>query len=165
MDGVFLPYRVAASRPGPPPGRADNGPVTLVRALLLIALGAGAAVATDRFLLEEEAPALVIPPVSDSEPGPGDPPVVWVDGSLERIGESDLLVQVGTGPRIGVERFAAGATRFLRLDEEGWVELTAEEIAALRPGGRACLETLLDGRTFLAIRVFLSAGCGPALGA
>jgi hypothetical protein len=138
--------------------------VTWVRALLLIALGAGGAVAADRLLLEDSAPARVVPPVSVSEPGPGDPPVVWLDGSLDRIGESEILVQVGEGPRIQVERFAAGATRFLRLDEEGWVELTAEEITALRPGGRACLETLLDGRTFLAIRVFLSAGCGPALG-
>lgn len=139
--------------------------MTWVRALLLIALGAGGAIAADRFFLEETAPARAVPPVSNSEPGPGDPPVVWLDGDLDRIGESELLLQVGQNRRIRVERFAAGATRFLRLDDEGWVELTAEEIAALRPGKRACLETLLDGRTFLAVRVFLSAACGPALGA
>jgi len=91
--------------------------------------------------------------------------VVWLDGDLDRIGESELLVRVSPDQRIRVERFAAGATRFLRLDDEVWVELTAGEIAAIPPGGRACLETLLDGRTFLAVRVFLSAGCGPAIGA
>jgi hypothetical protein len=139
--------------------------VTWVRALLLLALGGGAAIAADRLLLEDTAPAQAVPPVSSSEPGPGDPPVVWLDGDLERIGESELLVRVGQERRIRVERFAAGATRFLRLDEEGWVELTAGEIAALRPGSKACLETLLDGRTFLAVRVFLSAACGPSLGA
>jgi hypothetical protein len=138
--------------------------VTFIRAVLLLALGAGAALAADRFLLEESAPARVVPPVSESEQGPGDPPVVWLDGTLERIGESELLVRVGRGPQIPVERFAAGATRFLRLDGARWVELAPEEIDAVGTGGRACLETLLDGRTFLAIRVFLSAGCGPALG-
>lgn len=139
--------------------------MTWVRAIILIALGAGGAIAADRLLLEDAAPARVVPPVSNSEPGPGDPPVVWLEGDLDRIGESELLVRVGQDRRIRVERFAAGATRFLRLDDEGWVELSAREIDALRPGGRACLETLLDGRTFLAVRVFLSAGCGPALGA
>jgi hypothetical protein len=139
--------------------------VTWFRALLLLAIGAGGAVAADRLLLEDAAPARSIPPVSESESGPGDPPVVWLDGTLERIDESELLVRVGQGPQIPVERFAAGATRFLRLDGGTWAELTSEEIETIEPGAGACLETLLDGRTFLAIRVFLSAACGPALGA
>jgi hypothetical protein len=144
--------------------RPDNGRVTLLRALLLIALGAAAAVAVDRLVLQETtATGGGPPPVSGSEPGPGDPPVVWVDGTLERITGSELVVRVGRGPRLEVERFAAGATRFLRLTDGEWSELAAEEVEAVRPGGRACVETLLDGRTFLAIRVFLSAGCGPAL--
>jgi hypothetical protein len=154
--------------PGPAAGRSgglDNDRVTFVRALLLLALGAGAAVAVDRLVLEETSSTdQVPPPVSGSQPGPGDPPVVWLDGTLERITESELVVRVGRGPRIEVERFAAGATRFLRLGEGGWVELPAEEVDAVQSGGRACLETLLDGRTFLAIRVFLSTGCGPAPG-
>ena len=137
--------------------------MTVLRALLLLLIGAGAALAADRFLLEEAGPVRSIPPVSESEPGPGDPPVVWLDGTLEGIDESEMVVRVGQGPQIPVERFAAGATRFLRLDGGEWVELDAGEIDAIEPGAGACLETLLDGRTFLAIRVFLSAGCGPAL--
>jgi hypothetical protein len=138
--------------------------VTFFRALLLLALGAAAALAVDRLVIEEASSTNdVPPPVSGSQPGPGDPPVVWLDGTLERISDSELVVRLGRGPRIEVERFAAGATRFLRLEDAGWEELPDEEVAAVRPGGRACLETLLDGRTFLAIRVFLSAGCGPAL--
>jgi hypothetical protein len=144
--------------------RPDNGAVTFIRALLLLAFGAAAAIAVDRLVLEDTAPARSVPPVSGSESGPGDPPVVWLDGNLDRIDDSELLVQVGRGPQITVERFAAGATSFMRLDGDEWVELTTEEIDAIRPGAGACLETLLDGRTFLAIRVFLSAGCGPALG-
>lgn len=137
--------------------------MTFLRALLLLAVGAGAAIAVDRLVLEDAAPARSVPPVSESESGPGDPPVVWLDGNLERIDESELLVRVGQGPQITVERFAAGATRFMRLEGGEWVELTSEEIETIEPGAGACVETLLDGRTFLAIRVFLSAGCGPAL--
>jgi hypothetical protein len=137
----------------------------MFRVLLLLAVGAGAAIAVDRLLIEDTAPARSVPPISESESGPGDPPVVWLDGSLERIDDSELLVRVGQGPQITVERFAAGATRFMRLAAGEWVELTSEEIETIEPGAGACLETLLDGRTFLAIRVFLSAGCGPALGA
>jgi hypothetical protein len=139
--------------------------VTLFRVLLLLAVGAGAAIAVDRLLIEDTNPGRSVPPVSESESGPGDPPVVWLDGSLERIDDSELLVRVGQGPQITVERFAAGATRFMRLTGGEWVELTLDEIETIEPGAGACLETLLDGRTFLAIRVFLSAGCGPALGA
>jgi hypothetical protein len=102
------------------------------------------------------------PPVAETEPGPGDPPVVWLDGTLESITDADLALRDGTGPRIPIERFAAGATSFLAPNGDGWRELSEEEIATLEAGAHACVETLLDGETFLALRVFLAAGCGPA---
>jgi hypothetical protein len=46
----------------------------------------------------------------------------------------------------------------------GGRELSDQEVAGLEAGARACVETLLDGETFLALRVFLSADCGPAAG-
>jgi hypothetical protein len=138
--------------------------VTWLRALLLIAVGAAVAVSADRLVLRpttsEEAP----PPVSETEPGPGDPPLVWLDGTIETISDSALAVREGQGPRIRVERFAAGATTFLRQDGDGWSELSTGEVEALEAGQQACVEALLDGETFLALRVFVGTGCGPAAG-
>lgn len=152
--------RPASSFPGP---RGHNGVVTWVRALLLIALGAAAAVSADRLILRPAVSSEGIPPVAETEPGPGDPPVVWVDGTLESISDSALAVREGRGPRIQVERFAAGATKFLRQESGAWRELSTEEAAGLEAGQQACVEALLDGQTFLALRVFLGAGCGPAV--
>jgi hypothetical protein len=137
-------------------------PMAFLRALFLLALGAAAALAVDRLVLEPTAAETSPPPVSGSEPGPGDPPVVWLDGSLEEVSASQLVIQEGSGPRLEVERFAAGATSFLRQDGDEWVVLGEDEIEAIETGQAACLETLLDGGTFLALRVFLGVDCGPA---
>lgn len=135
------------------------------RGLVLLAVGAAAAFGVERLMLRPTATGDAAPPVSESEPGPGDPPVVWLDGTLESIGDADLALREGQGPRIPIERFAAGATAFLRQDGSGWRELSDDEIEELEAGARACVETLLDGGTFLALRVFLAADCGPAVGA
>jgi hypothetical protein len=89
--------------------------------------------------------------------------VVWLDGTLESITESELAVREGQGPRITIERFAAGATSFLRREGSGWRELSPDEVDSLEAGAATCVETLLDGGTFLALRVFLEADCGPAV--
>jgi hypothetical protein len=134
-----------------------------IRGLLLLALGAAAAVSADRLLIRPTSSADAGPPeVTDSQPGPGDPPVVWLDGILVEVNDSQLSVQEGRGTSIQVERFAAGATRFLRLDGDRWLELSQAEAGAVEGGEQACVEALLDGRTFLALRVFLGAECGPA---
>jgi hypothetical protein len=130
--------------------------------MVLLVLGAAAAFSVDRLVLRPSASEGTAPPVSESEPGPGDPPVVWLDGTLESITDSELAVRDGRGPRISVERLAAGATRVLRQDGSAWRQLSGDEVAGLEAGEEACVETLLDGGTFLALRVFLGAGCGPA---
>jgi hypothetical protein len=134
----------------------------LFRGLVLLAVGAAAAFGVERLMLRPTASGDTPPPVAESEPGPGDPPVVWLDGTLESITDADLALRDGQGPRIPIERFAAGATAFLRRDGAGWRELSEDEIGALEAGTQACVETLLDGGTFLALRVFLAADCGPA---
>lgn len=136
--------------------------MSLLKGLVLVALGAAAAVSVERFVLSPTSMVETPPPVTGNEPGPGDPPVVWLDGSLEEVSESKLVLREGQGPRLEVERFAAGATSFLRQDSGRWVVLGDEEIRAIPTGQPACLETLLDGRTFLALRVFLGVDCGPA---
>lgn len=151
--------------PKPPDRTAGhNGPVRWVRGLVLLTMGAAAAFGVERLVLRPAVSTGAPVPVPRSEPGPGDPPVVWLQGTLESISETDLALREGQGPRIPIERFAAGATAFLRRDDGGWLELAEPEIEALEAGTRACVETLLDGGTFLALRVFLAADCGPSGG-
>ncbi len=140
----------------------DNEPVRVVGGLLLIALGAAAAVTVNRVWLEPETSEASPPPVPQSAPGPGDPPVVWIDGTLEEVSDSQIAMRDGAGPRVEVERLGQGATSFLALAGSEWTELTEDQVADLDTGGAACVEALLDGQTFLAIRVFLGVGCGPA---
>jgi hypothetical protein len=128
--------------------------------LVLIGLGAAGATVVDRLLV---TPTISnrSGPVPETEPGPGDPPVVWVDGILERASPEGLVVREGDGPRIDVERFAAGATSVFRLRGADWNELSEAESAGLPTGGEVCVEALLDEGRFLALRVFLGADCGP----
>ena len=131
----------------------------LLLGVVLVGLGAAGAVATDRLLLEpaaEDRPGATIP---ETEPQPGDPPLVWLEGRLEEVGERGFVIREGEGPRIEVERFAGSATRFYHLVEGRWLELAAG--VDVPPGGEACVEALLDAEAFLAVRVFLGAGCGP----
>jgi hypothetical protein len=138
--------------------------VTVFRAIVLIALGAGGALAVDRLVISPEPAVSGSTGVGRSEPAPGSPPLVWLDGTLEEIGDGSLAVREGEGARVDLERASAGGTRFYRLDDEGWTALSDEDAAAVDAGQRVCVEALLDGRNLLALRVFLGAGCVPAPG-
>jgi hypothetical protein len=128
--------------------------------LLLVgaALGLGAAYLWPDWLPAASPSAVGI---DRSEPMPGEPPVVWVDGTLEEVAEARLVIRRGEGRRLEVERFAEGATVFLAPTDGDWVELSPGQTAEVEPGAEACIETLLDGRTFFALRVFLGTSCGP----
>jgi hypothetical protein len=135
----------------------------LVRGLLLIALGAGAAVAADRMLIPDAVPlGAGSPPVERTEPRPGDPPLVWIGGELEEVGETQLTLTEGEGPKVVLERFSGDATRFFLPDGDTWRQLDAAEIRSLDAGKDACVEALVDEDAFLAIRVFLDRTCAPA---
>ena len=131
-----------------------------LQGVLLLALGGAAAVAGDRLVVREPTSGDV-PPIRRTEPEAGDPPLVWVEGTLETVEDDRLVVRDGEGPRVTVQRFAGGATRFLRPGGDEWTELEGEELGDVRGGEEACVEALLDGETFLAVRVFLGAACGP----
>jgi hypothetical protein len=135
--------------------------VALLRALLLLALGAAAALGADHVLRHASSTAPASGVVDESEPGPGDPPVAWLDGHLAEVGAGRLVLQEGEGPTIRLERFAEGATKFLVLEPQGWRELGEDEVGAVEAGGDVCVEALLDGRIFFALRVFLGSSCGP----
>lgn len=134
----------------------------LIWGLLLLGTGAAGAVAADRLLIGPIEPTVGSPPISRTEPRPGDPPLVWVDGSLEDVGETQLLLRQGEGPTVTVERFAGHATRFFRPYGDEWRQLAEDEIAAIGTEDEACIEALVDGEAFLAIRVFLERICAPA---
>jgi hypothetical protein len=142
-------------------GVRENGPV--LRALLFVVLGAGAALAVDRLVLTTGDDADV-PAVPTERPAAGSPPLVWLDGTLSEVGPGSLALRDGPGPVVDLERAAAGATQFFSLDGESWAPLSEEDADATAAGQEACVEALLDGRTLLALRVFLGVGCGPAPG-
>ena len=131
--------------------------------LLLLAIGAAGAVAADRLLITPAASSSgETPPIERTEPGPDDPPLVWISGSLEEVTETQLVLREGDGPRVAVERFAGEATRFFRPVGGRWRQLARAEVGSVEPGEVACVEALADGEAFLAIRVFLERTCAPA---
>ncbi len=135
------------------------------RGLLLLSLGAGAALAVGALLRQDETPVprAPVPPVADRQPqGPGDPPVVWLSGEVHAIGPSHLVVRSGRGPEIRLQRLGEGATTFLRLRGDRWRRVRPAAVERMGRGRAACVESVLDRRTFLALRVFLDARCGPA---
>ena len=133
----------------------------LLTGILLLGIGAAGAVAADRTLINGVERTSGSPPIEHAEPGEGDPPLGWIGGELEEVGEDSLVLGEGKGPRIVVERFAGEATRFFRPEAGSWAQLPQEEVARIRGGETACVEAIVDGEAFLAIRVFLERLCGP----
>ena len=137
----------------------------LLKGLLLIAIGAGGALAADRYLLTEDVLPVRgsgSPPIERTTQEPGDPPLVWIGGTLEEIGDSQMTLKEGDGPEVVLERFAGDATRFFRPDGDEWRQLDGAEVTAIDNGEPACVEALVDDQAFLAIRVFLERDCAPA---
>ena len=134
----------------------------LLSAVLLIAVGAAGAIAVDRVVLEPSPTASEVPPVTGSEPAPGSPPLVWLEGTMEDVSEGSLSVREGQGAVVELERAVAGATEVFRLEDRQWAVLSDQEAAGVEAGQQVCVEALLDEGTLLALRVFLEAGCGPA---
>lgn len=100
------------------------------------------------------------PPTPTQRLGPNQPPVIWLGGTLTEVTPDHLEVLEGAGSVIRLRRLAGTATSFFRVSGRSWRRLAPQ--AQVPAGQEACVETLMDGRTFLALRVFLGAGCGPA---
>ncbi len=128
--------------------------------LMAVAFAAGAFVALNWLDSEEPEVTGATPRVEQRDPAPGDPPVVWVSGTLTAVTDARLEVQEGEGPTIRMERFAAGATSFQRLRGGRWRELP-EARAEEQVGSPVCVEALHDEGDFLALRVFLDTTCSP----
>ena len=134
----------------------------MIRVLTAAALLAGGAVAG--YLWRDANPppgnAAGASAIEQNVPGPGDPPVVWLTGTLAEIGRDEMVLEQGDGPRLHLQRFAAGATRFHTMEGGVWRVLSRPEADAA-VGEAACIETLMDGDSLLAVRVYLDAACAP----
>ncbi|HCO01886.1 MAG TPA: hypothetical protein DIT48_00720 [Actinobacteria bacterium] len=98
------------------------------------------------------------PPTPSQNLGPGEPPVVWIGGILQKVSAGALTVHGAAGSTLTVRRLK-GATSFFHVSNDRWVRLDAG--SPVHPGQTVCVETLLDQPTLVALRVFLGAGCGP----
>ena len=101
-----------------------------------------------------------IPTIPPESLGPGQPPIIWVGGTLSKVAADGLQVTEALGSVVTLRRLARGATVFYRISGAAWRRLTP--VAKVSAGQLACVETLLDGAHLLALRVFLGADCGPA---
>ena len=101
-----------------------------------------------------------LPTTSAQPASPGEPPIIWVGGTLAEANADRLLVRDSLGSPIDLLRLAAGATVFFRVAGSVWQGLPERD--TIPTGGPACVETLMDGTNLVALRVFLGATCGPA---
>jgi hypothetical protein len=108
------------------------------------------------------APPPGVPPAppETGSAAPGEPPRVWISGTLTDVTDARIDVREASGQDVTMQRLAAGTTSFFRVSNGAWEKLApAAQVSA---GQAACTEALLAGRNLLALRVFLGTGCGPA---
>jgi hypothetical protein len=101
-----------------------------------------------------------VPPAHATSVAPGEPPRVWIAGTLTDVTDSRIDVREPSGQDVTLQRLAAGTTSFYRISNGAWAKLAPQ--AQVPAGETACTEALLAGTNLLALRVFLGAGCGPA---
>jgi hypothetical protein len=87
---------------------------------------------------------------------------VWVGGEITELRPDGLEVRESFGSVVTLRRLGGSATSFLHVVDGAW--RSADPRADATVGTPACVETLMDGQTLLALRVFLGAECGPAPG-
>jgi hypothetical protein len=105
-------------------------------------------------------PPRSVPPVPQ-EPGDGSgqAPLAWIGGTILAVSDRQVVIRETLGPKVELRRLGQDATAFFQVIGGAWQRVEAGTAAR---GGLACVETLLDGRNLLALRVFLGVGCGPA---
>lgn len=103
-----------------------------------------------------------VPPVPSAPGqglGPNQPPIVWVGGQITALKADRLEVAEAFGSVLTLRRLGGGATSFFRVTAGRWER--TDRAGEVDVGTKACVETLMDGQTLLALRVFLGADCGP----
>lgn len=101
-----------------------------------------------------------IPSSSGRSLGPNQPPIVWIGGELTELKADRLELKEAFGSVVTVRLLGGNASTFLRVSGGTWQR--AEPGTDAKIGTKACVETLMNGQTLLALRVFLGADCGPS---
>ena len=87
--------------------------------------------------------------------------MVWISGQSANVSGSRLTVIGRGGARAVIHRLAGGATKFFVLHEGRFERMSEDDALLIEVGTPMCVESLLDGRSLLALRVFVGAACGP----
>jgi hypothetical protein len=82
-----------------------------------------------------------------------------VAGELTEVTADRLELKEAFGSEVTLRRLGGNATSFFHVRQGTWRR--ADPRTAAKAGTEACVETLMDGQTLLALRVFLGAECGP----
>ena len=85
---------------------------------------------------------------------------MWVGGELTGLKPGRLQLRELFGSVVTLRRLGGDATSFFLVSEGIWQR--ADPGTEAKVGTKVCVETLLDGKTLLALRVFLGADCGPS---
>jgi hypothetical protein len=118
---------------------------------LLVVLGAGCATSNH---------GLPPPPATPQQNlGPSEPPVIWIAGTLSDVSPDSLRVTEPAGSVVKLRRLTGTATSFFQVSGGSWRRLGRKD--PIDTGQHVCVETLMDGATLLALRVFLGSDCGP----
>jgi hypothetical protein len=141
--------------------------VLLLAVLLVACTGSpGSQVPSPRASRPESSPVSpapsTLPPIPSSSGGslgPNQPPIVWVGGELTEVNDDRIELKEAFGSEVTLRRLGGNATSFFHVREGTWQR--ADPRTDAKAGTKACVETLMDGQTLLALRVFLGAECGP----
>ncbi len=87
--------------------------------------------------------------------------LVWVSGQAVAVSPSRITIVEGSGSKAVVHRLAEGTTKFFVLHEGRFESMAESDARLVRPGTPVCVESLLDVRRLIALRVFVGAACGP----
>jgi hypothetical protein len=101
------------------------------------------------------------PSVGPASVVPGQPPVVWISGQSVDVTGSRLTVVGRGGSKVVIRRLSRGATKFFVLHAAKFERMAEDDALLIEVGTPICVESLLDGRSLLALRVFVGAACGP----
>jgi hypothetical protein len=132
--------------------RAATPFLALAVALTVLAACGGSTPVVETLPRPSSGPASVVP---------GQPPVVWISGQSADVSGSRLTVVGWGGARTVVRRLSRGATKFFVLHEGRFERMVEDDALLIEVGTPMCVESLLDGRSLIALRVFVGAACGP----
>jgi hypothetical protein len=82
-----------------------------------------------------------------------------VGGELTQLKADRLELKEAFGSVLTLRRLGRNATTFYRVSNGEWERV--DQATDVKTGTSACVETLMNGQTLLALRVFLGGDCGP----